>query len=518
MADVWDIAQYVETHPDDYEQRWRLAKKLYLAWEYRLALEHLLVLKNEWEPRPNVRRYLGATLFRLQRYDDAIRELEDAAKTWPDDVAVRQQLARVLEAADKPKDAAEVWNEILELEPDHEFGKTVLTKLSKPKQAARERPRRSSTKLKPVASPQARPRTELGQREVVCQNCGARNGPEFNECWQCHGSLAYALPFEAREEEYPHTPVVLTENPAPWIVLGVAVVALLASGLYLTLIEMFPKVAPAVGARVPTSMAEFYFYDMQMTRFVGGIVLVVAWPVAFRVADYLLGLQSVDNRYLSGAGVLLGALTYLVLWLPAPYPLYGLVAIPLVALVICTIVFTVRLHQGLMLWLVQGLIVVLVAGSVLAAFHGFDLVRDLPAVARAAMKPAGEGAYAWETTVPDESHFTIPRANSTWLNRHANRIVVRAQPGTLTRRAFVELNLEGRVLAFEELRPNGTTFEYHDIRPGETYTLMVSGEEGVAVTVSVRGLLPIERATPIDMMVPSEEAAPAELSERVLDG
>ena len=54
MTDVWDIAQYVEAHPDNNEQRWRLAKKLYMAWEYRLALEHLQVLKNEWDRNINV--------------------------------------------------------------------------------------------------------------------------------------------------------------------------------------------------------------------------------------------------------------------------------------------------------------------------------------------------------------------------------------------------------------------------------------------------------------------------------
>lgn len=83
MAEVWDIAKYVEEHPDDYEQRWRLAKKLYAAWEYRLALEHLQVLRNEWQKRLNVVRYLAATYYRLGRYDEAVAELREAIETWP---------------------------------------------------------------------------------------------------------------------------------------------------------------------------------------------------------------------------------------------------------------------------------------------------------------------------------------------------------------------------------------------------------------------------------------------------
>ncbi|MEK7795771.1 MAG: hypothetical protein AAB353_14635, partial [Candidatus Hydrogenedentota bacterium] len=82
MADVWELQQWVEGHPDRFDQRWRLAKKLFLAWEYRLALEHLLVLKNEWDRRPNVVRYLAATYYRLGRYEEAIEELRAATQSW----------------------------------------------------------------------------------------------------------------------------------------------------------------------------------------------------------------------------------------------------------------------------------------------------------------------------------------------------------------------------------------------------------------------------------------------------
>ena len=65
MADMWEVAQYVESHPDDNDQRWRLAKKFYMASEFRLALEHLSVLKTDWPDRINIRRYLAATQYRL---------------------------------------------------------------------------------------------------------------------------------------------------------------------------------------------------------------------------------------------------------------------------------------------------------------------------------------------------------------------------------------------------------------------------------------------------------------------
>lgn len=119
MADIWDIARYVESNPDDHEQRWRLAKKLYTAWEYRLALEHLQILKNEGPERVNIRRYLGATYYRLGRYDEAIRELRGAIEIWPDELGIYEQLARVLEIAGDPAGAAAMWEKALELDPHH---------------------------------------------------------------------------------------------------------------------------------------------------------------------------------------------------------------------------------------------------------------------------------------------------------------------------------------------------------------------------------------------------------------
>ena len=99
MAEMWELARYVEAHPEDHEQRWCLAKKLYVSWEYRLALEHLQVLRNDSELRLNVMRYLAATYYRLGRYSDAAHELRTAVDVWPDEIAPREQLARVLESA-----------------------------------------------------------------------------------------------------------------------------------------------------------------------------------------------------------------------------------------------------------------------------------------------------------------------------------------------------------------------------------------------------------------------------------
>ncbi len=129
MADIWDIARYVEANPDDHEQRWRLAKKLYTAWEYRLALEHLQILKNEGPQRISILRYLGATYYRLGRYEEAVRELRTAVELWPDEIGLFEQLARVLEIAGDHEGAADMWEKTQELDPHHPMAAHAAARL-----------------------------------------------------------------------------------------------------------------------------------------------------------------------------------------------------------------------------------------------------------------------------------------------------------------------------------------------------------------------------------------------------
>ena len=129
MAEIWDIARYVEANPDDHEQRWRLAKKLYTAWEYRLALEHLQVLKNEGQERINILRYLAATYYRLGRYDEATDELRNAISIWPDEIGLIEQLARVLEIAGDHIGAAEMWERVHALDHHHPMATHAAARL-----------------------------------------------------------------------------------------------------------------------------------------------------------------------------------------------------------------------------------------------------------------------------------------------------------------------------------------------------------------------------------------------------
>ena len=112
-----ELSEFVKQNPDDYNQRWRLAKKLYSAWEYRGALEHLKTLKEAWPNQQNVIHYLATTHYRMGNYKEAIAELEALLEIYPSDTSVRRLLARICEASGERTRAAEVYKEIYHHSP-----------------------------------------------------------------------------------------------------------------------------------------------------------------------------------------------------------------------------------------------------------------------------------------------------------------------------------------------------------------------------------------------------------------
>ena len=59
MAEIWDILDHLDRNPGDHEERWKLAKKFYAAWEYEQALEHLLLQRQAAGQRRQPEPWLG---------------------------------------------------------------------------------------------------------------------------------------------------------------------------------------------------------------------------------------------------------------------------------------------------------------------------------------------------------------------------------------------------------------------------------------------------------------------------
>ncbi len=198
MADVEEIRAYVESHPDDHKQRWRLAKKLYKAWDYRSALEHLQQLREVWPDQVPVLRYLAATCYRLGKYDDAESELKRGLADYPQEYSLLEQLAKVYEGGGKTDQAIETWTQVLELKPS----KTAAEALERLGMAM-------GTMASTTADNAGQEMSSHGDDTVIsCPHCGESNDVFSKRCVRCHGDFGKeSEEIEGPEEQQSHTGV-----------------------------------------------------------------------------------------------------------------------------------------------------------------------------------------------------------------------------------------------------------------------------------------------------------------------
>lgn len=474
MADVWEIARYVEAHPDDADQRWRLAKKLYTAWEYRLALEHLQILKNEWPDRLNVRRYLAATYYRLGRYDDAIQELREAVEKWPDEIGVREQLARSLLAARNREGALEVWETVLKLHPEHRFAakavKSIRKEIQKEGAAAR------GDVVGPAAFTQA--------DERPCPYCGAMNGVEFERCWQCHGVLK--APAAVKHAPRPRR----AERPDPWPILaGLTLLALVPFGLYRTLRAFYPATFGDEELPQLTTIADIVSGELMTVRLIALLVLLVAWPIALRLAAALIAFEDLDTVRVTVAGVVFAVLAYALTWLPPASLWLGPIVLAVATLPVCLWAFEAGYGRGALIWLIQGSIAGLAGLTVLAGVHGFAILPELPVIARHLAEGRAISESRYKGTSPIRATIQWEGTGSSWLDARTSHVEFRIETGPVARRLFFELSDPKRTYVYKEILGQRLAAGYGPVEPGHPYSLLVEGENGVDVTLTVRSFL-----------------------------
>lgn len=185
MAEIEEIRAYVESHPDDHKQRWRLAKKLYNAWDYRSALEHLLQLRDVWPDQLAVLRYLAATYYRLGKYEEAEAELKRALKDHPKEHSLLEQLAKVYEGGGRNDQAIEVWSQVQAIKPS-----------KKTEEALERLGMAMGTMASTMAAGTMQEMSSHGDETVIkCPHCGESNDVFSKRCIRCHGDFG-----PAREE------------------------------------------------------------------------------------------------------------------------------------------------------------------------------------------------------------------------------------------------------------------------------------------------------------------------------
>ncbi len=517
MADIWDTVERVEKNPDDHAERWRLAKQLYGAWEYDQALGHLLVLKQKWEPKLNVRRYLAACLFRLGRHEEAVTELHEAIVLWPDEIGLQEQLTRVLEGMGAHARAREVWEDIARRHPDHPLAVKAIAKLRRREtaeglpavagvRAARrmagfESPRRDSKgPLDEVDSQfsSSEQGADPGRDSLACPKCGASNVGTVPRCWQCGGRIAED-PFSDfdRTEDQETTGVAFSPETMSMAAIA-AVVVLLLLGLYLSL-SMLGAAGQGAGDGAVRTVWELYERQIGYSRAITGLVTILFWPLAFFLAVLLVpSAKPVPGMLIVLAGLFMGSLAYAASFLPPPLTLLTVFLPMVLSLMLVLSTFGMPAGRAVGAWAIQFGAVLLIGTATFVASESF-LLKDPLNPLREAMAVAGfVGASAQESipgsyrlpqdVVPISQDIVWHPTGSDWLDRRADTVSF-----------TLKSEREGAQLKFQIYDETGArVFDYVQNRlysksfsviPGKKYTVAVSGEKGIGAQVILEGLL-----------------------------
>ena len=472
MTGIRDLSRYVERYPDDHEQRWRLVKKLYLACEYPLALQHLLILKNHWPAKLNVIRYMAATYYRLGRYDEAIEELQAARRNWPQVVALCEQLARVYEVSGRRQQACAMWETILEEDPRHPAAHQAIQRLQTPPDTGSD----DDLKLQDSDSGIA------FDKSFICAECGAQNSEEFVTCWQCGVQL---------HRSNHKTPAGMvkggssgnkldTRLPIPAVAWAAAVM-LVAAGAFLTHSFVNQEDGYSQFNGVSLTVYGLLNNEIWITRLVLAGVLVAAWPAALYVTAAVLGLTLRSPHLIAPAGIGLAAVTYLGLWLPPNLIGLAPLGVGLCSLLVCLGIFRASFAINVLGWLVHQGLVVLAGAGVLLAIEGGEPLRQWNAIAAHstlhdhAVDPGQFRANVSHT--PVDIGLTWESTGSPWLDlRAATSVIGIGLRGEGHNQVTARLWRNQAIVRELRLRVDETHHMFVDAAPGTKYRLEVTGE------------------------------------------
>ena len=490
MTDIGELTKHVETNPNDHDHRWHLAKKLYTAGEYRSALGHLLVLQTNWTPKVNVTRYLAATYYRLERYDEAISELRAGIEEWPEEIPLREQLARVLEVSGRYEEAIAAWEALIRQNPNNSMAKRLLKKLreAKPGQGKDER-----------TGPESRD-VDAGIGAAVggaCPSCGAQNSEEFDRCWKCHTPLAtYGMPDFDSKPPAPTPPSRPPQWPVLYILCGVAAVAILCFGGYLSIPRMMALRGSGENPATVCSVREVFNSDLLHTRIATGLMLLVVWPVVLWLATVLMQPELAARGPIL-VGILMASIGYLTFWsAPSEMP-YVFLSVLFLAVVPIMGVLRLRFLSAMAVWLVQAAVVM---GSVLAsvcALEGVTFLMEFPALIHYAEVHDDVRNYGGEVGrlsspslyIPVDTNVRWESTGSTWLDKKAKRADFEIASDAPIPGLTIEIKDQTGTAFYNHATAARYKFTFDKVAPGASYKLLITGQENAKLDVTVRGLM-----------------------------
>ena len=476
MSNTWDLQQYVEAHPDNHEQRWRLTKRLYKDGEFRAALEHLQVLSNEWDKKPSVIRYHAATLTRLKRPKEAVKVLEEASREWPKDADLLEQLAMAYTRAGNLEDAASIWGDIASMVPTHSYARRAQDKL-----------------LKEIRPGRSQGDPSESNDIVPCSRCGTMNSLDVFSCKNCNQRLDLFDDGNATPDDTP-IPASRSVEIVPWLKRGLLVVSLLFC-LYAVNAALDSRNAVSEDNHgVYISWDELVAMELLMPHLVVGLVLLVVWPLILRGAEVSAGVGgwfSIDTA-LTGATWALFA--FAVSWIPGVSLMGWCLAVVGVTLAGTWLEFRDRPMMGVRVWIVEISLVTLVLLIGIAAVIGPGFIGQMPEVDAFSRMDRTSSELQITGTIKEPRVFRTQSSQSDWIDERGAGLALKLTvPGeALDRELTFKVVQNGQTLLYEHIVAQEHYFDIETMQPDIDVTVELVDGGDVPVTLEMRGVLPIK--------------------------
>ena len=493
MPGISELTRYIEAHPGETEQRWRLVKKLYHTCEYEKALEHLLIIKREWPTKLNVLRYLAATYYRLVRYEEAIEVLEHALSEWPHVVALYEQLARVFEMAGQREESRLVWEKILAEDPYHPTAPQAIKRLQKDKKQT---------------PPQQRviDDSDSGidiQEGNVCPACGSQNSMELTRCWKCNSLLPTfrnptptPVPDKVEEAEEAEEVAAL---PSPlmrisFTAAGAGLAVVLGVMAVMITVNNWEREFPYPGIPpIPLTVYDVFAENLTILRLLGGAVLLLAWPASLYIAGILMTLTPRTRSAYLLAGFSLALVAYSATWLPVEHLLYAPLALGLLAFLACLAIFRGPFVRILGAWAAQTILVAGAAFVLLVSTEGVKPLTELPVISAYATRHDDQeapGLYEVNPSlVPLRMGIVWQSTGSDWLDTWANEAVIAVSLDEPVEDPLrIQVQKDGQLVEHIELAEDQIAIPIR-AEPGIEHRLSVTGPFDVRIQPRVYAVL-----------------------------
>lgn len=473
MSDLWEIQKYVEAHPTNYEQRWRLTKRLYKEGEYRAALEHIQVLRNEWEPKPSVVRYHAATLTRLNRPAEAVRMLEKAGQEWPQDTEILEQLAMAYSRAGNLEDAASIWGDLASMVPDHKYA------------------RRAQDKLLREMRPERSDGSDSANETVPCSRCGTMNSPEVFECKNClqRLDLIEDIVSSITSTSTERTKATIT----PWVKSGLLFLSLLYSAYaIMNALELKNAVAQD-NFTVYVSWEQLMVEEFLFPRLILGGVLLVAWPLILRGAEVGAGLGGWFRLETAMTGMMWAALALAVSWIPGVGLIGWVLAVAGVSLAGTWLEYRDRPGVGLRIWIAEVSLVALILVIGITAVLGVGIFGQLPGIDAFSRIDRASTQLRISGTLSEPRIFQTQSSQSEWIDERASGLGLKisVSPEAVKREMTIQIMQDEVTILYESIVAREQYFDLKKIRPGLPAEVELLYGEDVQVTLDIVGVLPV---------------------------